>query len=54
MNAYDILKMVSEMKFSDEQVQQIKNDFKDAEQGLELKARNRRVDQELLSKSYNI
>lgn len=52
MNAYDILKMVSEMKFSDEQVQQIKNDFKDAEQGLELKARNRRVDQELLSKSY--
>lgn len=54
MNSYDILKMVSEMKFSDEQVQQIKNDFKDAEQGLELKARNRRVDQELLSKSYNI
>lgn len=54
MNSYDILKMVSEMKFSDDQVQQIKDDFKEAERDLELKARNRRVDQELLSKSYNI
>lgn len=54
MNSYDILKMVSEIKFSDEQVKQIKHDFKKAELELELKARNRRVDQELLSKSYNI
>ena len=54
MNTYDILKMVSKMKFSDDQVQQIKGDFKKAERDLELKTRNRRVDQKLLSKSYNI
>ncbi len=54
MNSYDILKMVSEMKFSEDQVQQIKHDFKEAERDLELKARSRRVDQELLSKSYGL
>lgn len=54
MNAYEILKMVSELTFSDDYVLEIKKDFKEAEKMLEIKAKNRVVDQGLLSKSYSL
>lgn len=54
MNAYEILKMVSELTFSDDYVLEIKKDFKEAEKMLEVKAKNRVVDQGLLSKSYSL
>lgn len=54
MNQYDILNLVSTLTFSKEQVEEIKRDFKDAENKLAIQAKNRRVDEALLSKSYTL
>lgn len=54
MNAYEILEMVTKLQFSEEKVQQIKKDFRESEKELETKAKNRTVDQTLLSKSYSL
>jgi len=54
MNQYDILNLVSTLTFSKEQVEEIKKDFKYAENKLEIQAKNRRVDEKLLSKSYTL